>query len=605
MDLLKTYIEVAPFFAVINLTLLVVCILFIYLQLSLLRKEKAAFKKTRGGGYLESPVDIEKYYVKESKIAHVENDKTPEITSLERVVLSMVKKGEMVSPEIIRRRLEQSLSRHDVIVRTCLNGFVILGLLGTLYNLWKLSPDFWAGLLKGPADAPRQSIGIAFSASVVGLGCAFSVLLFETALRHAREKFVRVATNSLFEKASKSLPATDSAAVADALEKFYDASRGFLTEIKIEHEEMSQQLVRQIHDSSDALTKTLAEVSSRWLTLVNNMTQTAEHLSSDLGGRVEHLAEVTTRTSEVLDKSNARMKEAEKLDKLLVEVRAEAAVIQQRMTTYLNEFGKKWEAGLEALSKTHVERLDQTYSTSLADYHKGTERWQQESVKALGDFGAGFKASVHHLSKQIDDLTKVWGTERNEAGEQVDKLITGWRQELGQHVTGVAYQMNELHKLLNSLSGVASRLGMSYDTAYQQLQGLQNEVSAFTSGILNTTPLGKTISEMTASVGSMTATVKELQELVSANKDETTQSEITRVRSLLKEILDEMRALTGHPATPNPQPPEPEPPQPALGQPRDGVRHNDDGDSAAESDAGDFDYSSVWYRVNRLLKKDK
>src|SRR5207247_6053951 len=127
--------------------------------------------------------------------------KESELVRLTSTIFRMVEKGEVLSSELIRTQLIGSLARYDVLIRFCLNAFVISGLLGTLYNLWKLGPKFWAGLISGQENAGQSAIGIAFSASVIGLGCALLLSFVDSFfIRYRREAFVREAANNPFHR---------------------------------------------------------------------------------------------------------------------------------------------------------------------------------------------------------------------------------------------------------------------------------------------------------------------------------------------------------------------------------------------------------------------
>jgi len=463
----------------------------------------------------------------------VSTSPTTEIVGIRNLVFSLAKKGEVPRPEMIRTRLSHSLARHDTVIRTCLNAFVISGLLGTLYNLWKLGPSFWEGLAKGQEQGGQPAIGIAFSSSVIGLGLALFLTLVEAfTLRHSREKFVREASNRLFDLAVAAFPAKDGAAVAEALNSFYGASEGFLTKLKTEHEELSHQFTRQIRDSSDQLTKTLNSVSGQWVDVTEAAMRTTEMLVSKLEAAANGLSLATVRTEQTLLAALPRLEQAESLTASLLEVRSETNNLQNQIIAQLGAFSDKWQTHLEALTKSHIERMELAYDAGWSRYEEAATHWHDQNSEALTKFAEGIERS---LSK--------WSADREKVDGQVDAMISSWREELrslegelGLSTTGIQAGLGGVEVQIAALTTLSVQLASSYDTAFQQLTDLRNSITGFTANVMNDTPLGKAIQDMTGAI-------TDLKLSIESDGKEPQPLDLTHFDGLLERVVDEIRQI--------------------------------------------------------------
>lgn len=516
MNIWTAYLTYAWVIALLHGGLLLTCVSLLIAEAVLLAREKSAYE------------DLTR-----KKFKSESSNSATEVVRVCNLAFSLAKKGEVPRPEMIRSRLTHSLARHDLVIRTCLNAFVISGLLGTLYNLWKLGPSFWEGLAKGQGQGGQPAIGIAFSASVMGLGLALSLTLIEAfALRHRREKFVREASSKLFDLAAAAFPAKDGAAVAEALNSFYGASEGFLTKLKTEHEELSHQFTRQIRDSSDQLTRTLTNVSDQWVDSTEAATRTIGAVGSKLEVATHGLSQATLRTEETLLAVLPRLEQAESLSVSLLEVRSESNKLQSEITNQLGAFSEQWQRHLEALTKSHIERMETAYTAGWSRYEEEATHWHQQNAAALAKF-----------AESIDNSISKWSADREKVDEQVDALISSWREELrslegelGRTTTGIQAGLGGVQEQIESLTTISAQLASSYDSAFQQLTNLRISITGFTANVMNDTPMGKAIHDMTGAISDLKLSIENDGKAPLA-------LDLSHLHGLLERIVGEIRLI--------------------------------------------------------------
>lgn len=459
--------------------------------------------------------------------------KTPkvdtEVSRLSELTLTLTRKGEIPSPEVIRASLLRHLARYDMIVRFCLNAFIISGLLGTLFNLWKLGPSFWEGIISGKQVGGQPAIGIAFSASVFGLGLALTFSLIDSLLlRFRRESFVLKATAALFDVAGTLIPPTERAAVAEALQKFYSDSEGLLNKSSSQHEELSRTFITQIQSSSGKLDKTMGTISDRWMDLIGDTATTVGELGDRVGAEVHNLTIATARAEQALTSALPLLRQAEDLGTTLLQIRLQAEKLQAQITAGISEFSEKWRSDLIEAFESHSQGMEAIYSAGLSRFDEGARSWHEQNVAALNRF-----------SENIEGSMVKWSEERQKVAEQIDTLIDNWRRELGQSTTGVSAGLSNLRSETEALKLTAAQLAKTQDTAFQQLRSFQAAVGAFSKNVVDGTPLGEAINELNASV-------KEFSLIVSTNGNEGG-SEVPSQSpdsELIRLILQELKALS-------------------------------------------------------------
>jgi ABC-type transporter Mla subunit MlaD len=575
LDLIDAYLTTARWVAVLHLAFFIACIVLWAGELRRVSRERKTYRKLWAK---LKPSDASRQVLEKRAVSVAEGE--AEISKLTATMLLMVQKGELPSAESIRARLFRSLAKHDPVVRACLNGFIISGLIGTLYNLWKLGPDFWAGLIQGNTGAGYPSIGIAFSASVFGLGYALFMMLFDTVfVRRRREALARDASAGLYDAAVILLPPTDSAAVADALNRFHDTSTGFLKEFKSRHEEIARQFTQQVQNSSDLLIGTLDDIGGRWESLTKSATEQISGASQALEAEVVVLTQATQTAQQSINKAVSSLQEVTRAIPALTELRANVEALLAEITDRLSGFDEQWRADLQQLSQTHAERLAESSRAGWDRYEKEAAEWHRKNAEALQAFSGSIETSISQ-----------WGEERRQVGALVDGLVDGWRRELGQVLTGMQSGLAQLREQVNGLGDASTRLTSVSNTNVQQLNALQNAVANISRNIVEGTPIGAAIGDMTRVVGELRDFLRDYKPsvvTVGGGGSPPPVLDLRELHSLLNEILSVLRARAFGPA------------------PRDGQSADDGGSVRIDpaSDRGSVSYSDASYRGKSFWRR--
>lgn len=535
MDIFNAYIHNARPIAIFHGVLALGCFVCLVIQRFQLAKETAAYKK-RKPGVLDTPG-------------------TSEFSRVSRLTLAMTTKGEIPNLEAIRVRLLRHLSKLDIIIRFCLNAFIISGLLGTLFNLWNLGPGFWNDIIKAERVDGQQAIGIAFSASFFGLGLALVFSLLDSVVvRFVRELFVQKASAAIFDDAAKFIPPTERAAVAEALERFYAGSTGLLEQFRNQHVQLSRDFISQIKSSSDTLDEKMTAISGSWSELVQNATTTTEEFGIRISGAADKLSVATNDAQKALTSASSLLAQTQDLSKLLVEIRAESAKLHAQMTQWTSDFGEQWRADLSQSIETHAKNIGVVYDTGLSRFDKSANDWQEKNAETIKNLSSALEKSFENLRD-----------ERQTIETQINRLIEAWQSKLGQSATGVGTGLSAIQSETVKLEQAIASLATTQTAAAKDLKNALDDLKTFSQNVSKETLLGSAIANLQTAISDLG------RRLNSNGKDgPATVSVLFPDSESIESILRELQALSAKISTnipaPRPYAPPP-PPPPKLPQP--------------------------------------
>lgn len=327
-NLIAAYLNEARPFALAHALLGLVCIVILIKQRIHLGRERAAHKIASATGLLPSP--------SRSRL-HIEK--------VAALAAALAQKGKVPDVDSLNRRLSRLLSGQDGLLHVCTNGLIIVGLLGTLFNLYRLGPEFWNKLFEGAVlKDQREAIGVAFAASFFGLLWALLLTLIDNLFfRPPREKFAEAASEWIASKTVEQLPLSREAAVAQGLQTFIQTAATLMREMQTRQDALTQGLIGQIQSSSQALDARLSAIANSWGEFLNQATDKVKEGGREIQRAARQLTEATTHASHTLTETTKTLESYKNLSQLIAEVRTESARLVSEVTQRLEQFSKQME----------------------------------------------------------------------------------------------------------------------------------------------------------------------------------------------------------------------------------------------------------------------
>lgn len=158
-------------------------------------------------------------------------------------------KGQLPTDEDIERKLKSLINPYEQMYSFCINGFILVGLLGTLYNFWLLGPPFWQQLIREPSSSTTVPLNLAFTASIFGLAWAVLTSGIDAFLMEPqRFRSIQVAKLAFLEDAVERMPPSGGAALISAHREIAEKLRQHVEAVTAVHGESMRGLVQEWAD---------------------------------------------------------------------------------------------------------------------------------------------------------------------------------------------------------------------------------------------------------------------------------------------------------------------------------------------------------------------
>lgn len=526
-DLFDAYINNATTFAIIHGIFIVSCVCIWIIDTINLRKEERELNELQTKGLLnwQSPA-------------------SSNVITIAQFSAELARKGTAADIEAISRRLFDLLSSSDSILRAFINGLIVVGLLGTLFNLWHLSPAFWNSLLEGNSMQKDLAIGIAFAASFFGLLWSLSLNFIDNLwFRRRRKVFVQKAAEYISLESIKHLSSAQEAAVVNALDKFIETSEATIDDLKETSKTVVADLGTKISELTQPLIDQIAKSSNSTQALINQIDKSSESLSSQINNssqllssqfdkilrrwwrffndavnkireEEERLAEATEKlinaannVSTTLERTTDTLQGYKELDEIIAELRTQSVELVSQITQQFLQ--------LKDHTKTTIAEITEQYTKILTHQSEDTQRrlsdlmdaWHTRSAGILTPFG-------ETIRKTGEDFSLSWQQLSNSLAGRIESLVIDWQ------------------RLLNNS---ASELKISFEATSRQLKEAEKLSIALTKSTEKLAQVAKNIPLVSGKTNNSDEVIKDLLKKLDGQFDQ--------YNKIAGQLLDKLDAL--------------------------------------------------------------
>lgn len=459
-DLFNAYINNATIFAIIHGVLIVACF-WIWIRASInLNAEKRALNKLKVSG-----------------LSNTQSASQSDVIKIAEFAAEFAKKGTVVDVEAVSRRLSRTLSGSDATLRAFINGLIVVGLLGTLFNLWHLSPTFWNSLLEGNQLQKDVAIGIAFAASFFGLLWSLALNLIDNLLfRRPREIFVQEAAGYIVLESIKQLPPTQEVAVVNALNNFVKTSETtiadlkktsetIITDLKTQSADLTQTLVTQIDNSSKLLTSQFDKILRRWWRFFNDAASKVKEEEGQVIEATNKLVTATEQVSSTLERTTQTLQGYKELDELIAEVRTQTVNLVSQVTQQVGQLNEQTRVTITEVTKLHAETLAQESEETKRRLSDLMDAWHTKSAGILTPFG-------ETMRKTGNDFSQDWQQLSNSLDGKIESQVDGWQTSLNNAVSEVKTSLTAINHQLKQAESLSEALLKSAEKLTQAAKNI-------------------------------------------------------------------------------------------------------------------------------------
>lgn len=381
--------------------------------------------------------------------------------------------GEEFDSQKVISRTAHAISWTDDIARFCVNGLVVVGLMGTLvafYQMWRGSP----GALAASSATYLENMSTALIVSLVGLSLAMLTNLSLSVLRACRQKH--------FSAASALLVPVGGLLTADSkthllLQELMLPLQNLVRQLTVQNDEVLRGLTKAVETRTEELNTLIAKSTLQWqgairdfktemMAAVGNL----QSASSGLAGSARDVGATMREVAKGLERTKDIGLIVGKLEKTSEEIVA-------RIGAKLDGAVSSWEVTLAAATRGY----EQAISTQSAALKTLTGTLTADAANNFNAVAAKISADLNTLkSKYLDDAEAVgskWMTElsnvETRVGETLGKIVVGWQTAVSDTATQVGTSLTGARDLMREMAAKSAELGARIG----ELQRLTGELS--------------------------------------------------------------------------------------------------------------------------------
>jgi polyhydroxyalkanoate synthesis regulator phasin len=447
-------------------------------------------------------------------------------------VVETVGAGGDLDSERVTREFERSLSASDDIIRFCVNGLVIIGLMGTLYAFYQMwGTHGTADLTAGNSTLYLESMSTALLVSLVGLLLALITNFLFAATRARRQKLLDELANFLLRFAG--LVATDAKTHLLMVELLAPLDV-LIKKISWQNEHMVKGLVETIDRRTQELNGLVANTTRDWQGAIGAFRSEALVAAQNLNQTTGRLDATSINVSATLEHVRDSLEHAKDLGRIVDQVETSSGKLIAHIAHQLSEATNDWIA-VHALAA-------QSYETTLKEQSKELTKTSVETADLVrNEFKKLFKDAFGEFERLKEDLAarlssaneKVAGSLEGFGGvftSSVETIGAKWRTEAMAVADASCDRMNQIVSAWQTgIEGTTQHVNTSLSGSRELMEAMKISVGTLSADLEKLQRLAKSMSDVAAAPISLSEAVQELQEISTALQTLTSKMEYGQV----------------------------------------------------------------------------
>ncbi|HXU39718.1 MAG TPA: hypothetical protein VN937_25415 [Blastocatellia bacterium] len=398
-------------------------------------------------------------------------------------------------------QLSLALSTGDEFLRFCINGFVVIGLMGTLsafYELWQKAQVAASAASEGAAGGTQNlpnlgdmatALVVSFAGLTLGLGTNFIFTVAKTARRRLLDSF-----SDLLDQLFTPIPVADreTAMVEKLIQPVKQLVEGLATQNRAVVDKLSQVVTERTRSFDDSFDRVMKE----WKTVIDQFKKETLAAVTDLKDASIRLAKSSLQVSNSMSEVSRSLERTKDLGLIVQQLKNVSEDVVKQISERLDHATSDWAHTLTDSVQSHIHANEQ-------QSHLLTEMIDKLTTKATADF----QLALTSIQTSIDALTgKFFG--------EVDTLQGGFVNAVGSlKDTFIGETSNLKDTFITDSNALASKWMSAMERNTDTVKGV---VSDWELQLSNTsTAIGSSLSGSRHYMNEMKGTVEVLHEHVS------------------------------------------------------------------------------------------
>ena len=357
--------------------------------------------------------------------------------------------------------LRDTLSTSDELVRFCINGFVVVGLMGTLaafYEMWR----HYSSANQGNSDSSSpngsylEGMATALVVSFVGLILALMTNLIFSLLKTTRQRFINSVRELVSQSSHPSVPDSDKGPSENLIAAIMKGLENFAFRLSEQHQEMLQHLTSERVDRDKQIQKLFTEMVGSLESLIGQFSKEVAGGHLNLNAASERLASSSQHVATTMAEVSKSLERTKDIEKIVGRLENTSQNITTRISEKLENATAIWAQEIEKSVQAHI-RSSQSQTLIMENLVKDL------TTKVITDIGA--------LTNEVKDgLVNL----KSDFIKQTDTIASHWMTAMSSNRDGILQQTKEI---VESLSKIVIDTSASINTALAASKDQVNEIT--------------------------------------------------------------------------------------------------------------------------------
>ncbi|MGB7925479.1 MAG: hypothetical protein WCF57_19730 [Pyrinomonadaceae bacterium] len=330
-----------------------------------------------------------------------------------RAIVGTTTAGEDFDTQRVLAQLGRSLAATDDVIRFCINGLVIVGLMGTLYAFYQMwGTHGTANLTAGNSTLYLESMSTALLVSLVGLMLALITNFFFALLRARRQ--------ALFNEVAAFLVPLAGLVPTDAkthllITNLLAPLNELVVQITRQNDHVLRGLTEAVHTRTEQLNLLIEKATADWQAVIGAFRAETLTAVANLQQATMRLADSSQEVAGTMRQVSQSLERTKDIGRVVDQLEASSGQIITTISQRLDAATHDWIA-------THTATAN-AYATALQQQSEMVSKVSQDVTSTIRE---DFKALVAHALAEFTKLKEQLAGSLGAADEQVATTLGGF-----------------------------------------------------------------------------------------------------------------------------------------------------------------------------------
>jgi hypothetical protein len=378
------------------------------------------------------------------------------VASLYREMCGSMDSSREIDSSSIAAVLEIRISSMDDLLRFCINGFVVVGLMGTLFGFYSMWRSNNASTTVSDSARYLENMATALVVSFIGLFLALITNFMFSCIRLARRRIVSEASDRLVGLCAQRKAKSG-----------IDALLGAVSTLSESINQRTTESTMLITNAINAWKEMLQEFKEKTFDSVNNLAASSNQLAQSSSKVSQTMAEVVKGLDRTKD-----------IGKIIHRIETTSATIIQQISHNLQSATNAWAQNLSSAIRDNKAMNEQHVST----LGKFLRTLTLESVRDFRNLSNQIKSDLEIVNTSFinnsDTVSAKWMTQMssglNETTRAMRDIVSGWR---------------------SSITDTSSIVMTTLSSSRSNIEAMKREIESLTNQIIKLADVAQDISD--------------------------------------------------------------------------------------------------------------